>query len=99
MIPKIEHNCLIYKKMFAQKEIPVEEIRWVYLQVESGSGHMCCGDFPYAIYRVLVHLSSKEILTFQYEKEETAKQVLDTIAKADSHIAVGFTEENKARFL
>jgi len=99
MIPAIENGKLIYRKVISKVEVPIEDVVWAYLQIESGSGHMCCGEFDYKIYRVIIHLASKEVIQFQYEKESIARDVLERLHQASDQICIGFTEENKKRFL
>lgn len=99
MIPKVENEKLIYKKALSRKELPVSDIVWVYLQIEEGTGGMCCGQYDYKIYRVVVHTASGEILKFQYENEKTARSVFDSISSSSSSIDVGFTPENKKKYL
>lgn len=99
MMPIIENDKFVYRKLLARKEIPLEEILWAYLQIESGAGHMCCGEYDYKIYRVIVRLSSGEDIPFMFEKEAPAKELLELLRNASDRICIGFTEENKKRFL
>lgn len=98
MSAKIIDSKLTFRKGFKKLELGGNDISWVYLQAENGSGQMCCGSYAYIIYRVMVLGADGSRYAFPFEEEKPAKALLANIAALGENIAVGFTPENKARF-
>lgn len=98
MAAKIIDNTLVFHKGFKKVTLSPEDIKWSYLQAEDGSGKMCCGQFNYTIYRVIVITKDDERCEFMYEDEKAAKSLLAQIGELSTDIAIGYTAENKARF-
>jgi hypothetical protein len=94
----VEDNKLVYRKMFKTCSIDVNDIVWAYLQQEDASAGLCCGTASFPIGRLIVLDShgSKEI--FQYEGLEEPKDLLGKLKDANPSMAVGYTEENRARY-
>lgn len=96
---EIQGGNLVYKKLLKEITVPVKDLLWGYLQVEDVKASMCCGGFSTVIGRAIFLDRSGKKHVFQAEGEEAAREVLQMVQKANPGMAVGFTEDNKKRFL
>lgn len=94
----VEDGKIIYRKFLKTCEIQAADLVWAYLQQEDVSAKMCCGSFEAEIGRVIVVDKNGKREIFQFESMQEARELLEKIQKANPDIAIGYTEENKARF-
>lgn len=89
---------IVFSKGISRQYIPLDEINWAFRRVEESHVTLgCCGGVLQDFHVILRHTSGREVkLTF--DREQVAVAVLDHIAQ-NSQAAIGYTEENKARFL
>ena len=96
---KIIDKVLIYRKGIKKIEVPVSDFVWGYLQLEDVHSSMCCGGFDTVIGRVFLLDKNGIKHTFQYEGREKADALLSEISSLNPSMAVGYTDENKKRFV
>lgn len=94
----IKDGKLMYKKMFKQYEMPMDSIVWAYLQQEDVQAKMCCGRPSFPIGRLIVQDGEGKREIFQYDGMDEPRRLLNEIQQANSSIAIGYTQENRARF-
>ncbi len=87
-----------YRKLFRACELPLERLRWAYLQQEDVSARMCCGSYSAEIGRVIVQDEDGNQEMFQFESMQEARELLERIRQARPDLAVGYTPENRERF-
>ena len=94
----VEGNKLKYKKMLKTYEVDTKNFVWGYLQQEDASARLCCGTASFPIGRLVLldNQGKKEI--FQYEGLDEPRKLLEAIKASNPEMAVGYTEENRARF-
>lgn len=94
----VDNGTLVYRKMFKTYRMDIKDIVWAYLQQEDASARLCCGTASFPIGRLIVFdvHGSKEI--FQYEGLEEPKKLLEKLKNINSSMAVGYTDENKAKY-
>lgn len=95
---ELKDGKLVYKKMLMQKEIPAADVVWAYLQQEPVNARICCGRASFEIGRLVVIDRSGRREIFQYEGLDEPKRILDGLSAANPSMAVGYTDENRARF-
>ena len=96
---KIFDGTLTYRKGIKKIEVPVSDFVWGYIQLEDVHSHMCCGGFDTVIGRVFLLDKNGIKHTFQYEGREKADSLLSEISSLNPSMAVGYTDENKKKFL
>lgn len=99
MFAKIENNRLSWYQLLKKHELPVSDIIWAYLQQEDVHGRFCCGNANFPIGRLIVMTKDKKLESFQFEGLDKPKELLAELQQLNREMAVGFTEENKARFM
>lgn len=95
---KIENGSMIYKSMFKEVRVPLENIVWGYLKIKDVNARMCCGNYNTEIVTVVFREASGQIHSFEDEEGKSARRLLKEMEEKNPFMAVGFTEENKARF-
>ncbi len=99
---RVEDGKLKYRKMLKKRELPLDDLKWAYLQMEDVSSHVCCGEYACEIGRVVVmdKAGKKEVFQFDHMGEgmKIARKLLHEIQKAKPDLAIGYTEENRAKF-
>lgn len=94
----VEGNILKFKKLFKTYEIDTKNLVWGYLQQEDANARLCCGTASFTIGRLILQDDQGKKEVFQYEGLEEPKKLLEAIKASNPDIAVGYTEENRARF-
>lgn len=95
----IENGQMIYRKMFKEIRIPLEDILWGYHQIEDVRTMACCANMILEVHRVIFTDRSGKQHVFEYEEKERAEALLAEMAEKNPAMAVGYTEVNKERFL
>lgn len=95
----IENGHLIYRKFLKTIELPLQDILWGYLQIEEVKASMCCGSFNTEIGRAIFLDSRGRKHVIQYEGTDKARKLLEQAQKENPQMAVGYTPENRQRFL
>lgn len=95
----IGENAVRYRKLFKQYEIPIEDIIWAYLQQEDVNATMCCGKASFPIGRLVLLNKNGQKEVFQYEGLDEPRKLLNALIEKNPRMAVGYTEENKKRFM
>lgn len=95
---KIENGKLLYRKLLKSCELPLEKLRWAYLQHEDVNSKLCCGSYQTEIGRVIVVMEDGKKEMFQFESMEAARDLLARIQEAKPDLPVGYTEANRALY-
>lgn len=95
----IDNGQMIYRKMFKEIRIPLEDILWGYHQIEDVRTMACCANMILEVHRVIFTDKDNKKHIFEFEEKERAEALLNEMAEKNPSMAVGFTEVNKARFL
>ncbi len=95
---KIEDGKILYRKLLKSCELPLEKLRWAYLQHEDVNSKLCCGSYQTEIGRVIVVMEDGKKEMFQFESMEGARELLARIQEACPDLPVGYTEANRALY-
>ncbi|MCD8097168.1 MAG: hypothetical protein LUE31_03840 [Lachnospiraceae bacterium] len=95
---KIEDGKILYRKLLKSCELPLEKLRWAYLQKEDVNSKLCCGSYSTEIDRVIVVTEDGKKEMFQFESMEEARELLARIQAARPDLAIGYTEANRAQY-
>ena len=94
---RLGQRCLYYPGMLKVRYIPYDRIQWAYLRAEENRMSMCCGRVFVDSWYLLLYVDGEQVAKIEFQKKETAKQVLTALKEANDEILVGYTEENKKR--
>lgn len=94
----VEAGRIVYREHLRICEIWLEDLVWAYLQAEDGSARMCGGSSEEEPGRVIVVDRNGKREIFRFASMQEARELLEKIHKAKPEIAIGYTEENRARF-
>ena len=97
MKAEVKNGTLYYRDLLFKKELPIADIRWVYIQKEDINSKLCCGSYNMEITRVIVIDKDGRKVALEYEQNDPAREILAKISDPGSHILVGYTDENKAK--
>jgi len=74
MKAEVKDNKLYYREFLIKKELPIEDIRWVYLQKEDVNSKLCCGSLNIEITRVIVVDKNGKKISIEYESNGLARE-------------------------
>ena len=94
----ISDGKIIFKQLLKKQELPLVDIVWAYRQQQDAGAVFGGKKMNLVMNRVVVQNQNGEKAAFPFEKVEDAKQLLNKIAETAPHVAIGYTEENKAKF-
>ena len=95
---KLENGNLKYGRRKRETTVPVGEIVWAYVQVETVKTACCTGGFGMEAGRLVLLDSAGKTHIIACDRKEDAQKLLEKLKKINLQMAVGFTAENRAKF-
>ena len=89
---------IIYPERLHFNYVPYSELQWAYIRTEAHRVTLgCCAGDLEEHWVVLVSRDGS-VTSVPFDRMSHAEAAIGLIRKAAPHIAIGYTEENKARF-